>query len=99
MGECFFWYWPMWAVPDKGPLNSWVCVYNHNGNMYRLFSVSHIKFVRILQMQYGYMRAFPRRRSDSFEVNIVITEFIVQCNCYTVFQKSTVITLTCIYHF
>jgi len=24
--ECFFWYWPTWVVPDKGPLNGCVCV-------------------------------------------------------------------------
>ena len=26
MGECFFWYWPTWVVPDKGPLDGCVCV-------------------------------------------------------------------------
>ena len=26
MGECFFWYWPTQAVPDKELLNSCVCV-------------------------------------------------------------------------
>jgi len=26
VGECFFWYQPTWAVPDKGPLNGCVCV-------------------------------------------------------------------------
>ena len=26
MGECFLWYWPTQVVPDKGPLNSCVCV-------------------------------------------------------------------------
>ena len=26
VGECFFWYRPTQAVPDKGPLNSCVCV-------------------------------------------------------------------------
>ena len=24
MGECFFWYWPTWVVPDKRPLNGCV---------------------------------------------------------------------------
>jgi len=24
VGECFFWYWPTWRVPDKGPLNGCV---------------------------------------------------------------------------
>ena len=26
VGECFFWYWPTWVVPDKRPLNGCVCV-------------------------------------------------------------------------
>ena len=26
MGECFFWYRPIRVVPDKGPLNTCVCV-------------------------------------------------------------------------
>jgi len=26
VGECFFWYRPTRVVPDKGPLNSCVCV-------------------------------------------------------------------------
>ena len=24
-GECFFWYWPTWVVPDKRPLNGCCC--------------------------------------------------------------------------
>ena len=28
VGECFFWYWPTWVVPDTGPLNSCVlCIF------------------------------------------------------------------------
>jgi len=26
VGECFFWYRPTRVVPDKRPLNGWVCV-------------------------------------------------------------------------
>ena len=26
MGECFFWYRPTRVVPDRGPLNSCVCL-------------------------------------------------------------------------
>jgi len=26
VGECFFWYWPTWVVPDQRPLNGCVCV-------------------------------------------------------------------------
>ena len=56
-------------------------VINLNGRMYQLlhFNGVHVNFVCVfLQMQYGYMRAFPRRRSDSSEVTCRIT---VQYNC------------------
>ena len=28
VGECFFWYWLTWVVPNKGPLNGCVCVHS-----------------------------------------------------------------------
>ena len=34
VGECFFWYWLTWVVPDKGPLNGYVCVIFANHGLF-----------------------------------------------------------------